>query len=64
MYLSVVPRIVVVVSGSKVDSMGKLLKTVAIWQGELNLGWREEEIADVASYLNLRYYGFSITDSK
>ena len=42
--------------GVKVGSWGKLLQTVTVWQGEMQLGWQAEEIADVASYLNRRYY--------
>ncbi|MCG6862617.1 MAG: hypothetical protein LJE70_15260 [Chromatiaceae bacterium] len=42
---------------SKVDSWGKLLQMVAVWQAEMNLGWKPEDVADVASYLNRRYYG-------
>ena len=42
--------------GTKVNSWGKLLQLVAVWQGEMQLGWQAEEIADVASYLNRRYY--------
>jgi hypothetical protein len=30
---------------------------VAVWQAEMNLGWKPEDVADVASYLNRRYYG-------
>ena len=48
--------------GSKVTSWGKLLKMVAIWQGEMQLGWQAEDIADVASYLDRRYYRFPSTD--
>ena len=43
---------------SKVDSWGKLLNMVAMWQGEMKLGWWAEDVTDVASYLNLRYYRF------
>jgi len=41
---------------SEVDSWDKLLHMVAMWQGEMRLGWRVEEVADVASYLNWVYY--------
>jgi hypothetical protein len=41
---------------SKVDSWGKLLHLVAIWQQEMELGWRAQEVMDVASYLNRVYY--------
>jgi len=44
--------------GRKADSWGKLLQMVEIWQGEMHLGWRVEEIADVASYLNRHFYRF------
>ena len=44
---------------SKVDSWGKLLNMVAMWQGEMKLGWWAEDVTDVASYLNLRYYRFA-----
>jgi hypothetical protein len=43
---------------SEVDSWGKLLHMVTMWQEEMRLGWRAEEVADVASYLNWVYYGF------
>lgn len=34
------------------------------WQAYAKLGWREEDIADVALYLNARYYKFSSTELK
>lgn len=34
------------------------------WQAYAKLGWREEDIADVALYLNTRYYKFSSTELK
>ena len=42
----------------KVDSWDKLLQMVRVWQGEMQLGWQAEDILDVASYLNRRYYRF------
>ena len=32
------------------------------WQASIGLGWSEEEITDVARYLNATYYGFPDTD--
>lgn len=43
-------------AASEIDSWARLRRTVAIWQGEMNLLWSEEEVRDVASYLNQRYY--------
>jgi len=43
---------------SKVDSRGKLMHLVAMWQEEMGLGWSAEEVADVAGYLNWAYYRF------
>ena len=34
------------------------------WQYNIGLGWRNEEITDVAYYLNAAYYGFPASDSK
>ena len=34
------------------------------WQADIGLSWSEEEITDVAQYLNLRHYGFPIPDQK
>ena len=34
------------------------------WQASIGLGWSEEEITDVAYYLNAVHYGFSVTDKK
>ena len=44
---------------SDLHSWGGLLHKVAVWQEEMRLGWRAEEVADVASYLNWIYYGFA-----
>jgi hypothetical protein len=35
-----------------------LLKEVSRWQGNIGLNWSQEEINDVALFLNKRYYGF------
>jgi hypothetical protein len=43
---------------SRVDSLGKLVHMVALWQEEMQLGWRAEDVADVTSYLNWVYYRF------
>ena len=42
----------------EVDSRDDLLRMVAMWQKEMRLGWHEEEVADVASYLDWVYYRF------
>lgn len=34
------------------------------WQASIGLAWSEEEITDVARYLNAAYYGFPDTDQK
>lgn len=34
------------------------------WQGNIGLGWSEDEITDVTRYLNTAYYHFSATDKK
>ena len=43
---------------SDVGSRDELLHMVDMWQAEMHLGWRKEEIADVASYLDWAYYRF------
>ncbi len=35
-----------------------LKSQVERWQKTSGLGWREEDVNDVARYLNARYYGF------
>lgn len=37
---------------------------VSRWQAYAKLGWREEDIVDVALYLNSRYYKFLSTEPK
>ena len=34
------------------------------WQGNIGLGWSEDEITDVARYLNIAFYHFPATDKK
>jgi mono/diheme cytochrome c family protein len=41
------------------------LKTqVKLWQSFSDLGWSEEDIIDVASYLNTHYYNFTNPEPK
>lgn len=43
----------------------KSLKTqVRLWQGYTKLRWSEEDINDVASYLNTHYYNFISPEQK
>lgn len=41
-----------------------LTAQVRRWQASIGLGWDEEEITDVAHYLNDIYYGFSDAEQK
>lgn len=34
------------------------------WQGNIGLGWSEDEITDVTRYLNIAYYHFPVADKK
>jgi mono/diheme cytochrome c family protein len=34
------------------------------WQAVIGLNWSEEEISDVAHYLNAIHYGFKVTEQK
>lgn len=34
------------------------------WQASIGLSWSEEEITDVAKYLNATHYGFPVVDQK
>lgn len=34
------------------------------WQASTGLGWSEEEITDVANYLNAAHYHFPVTEQK
>jgi mono/diheme cytochrome c family protein len=44
--------------------MDSLKFQVRRWQASIGLDWTEDEIADVASYLNAAYYGFQNVDQK
>ena len=37
---------------------------VARWQRNMGLGWNENEIVDVAGYLNTVYYHFPVTEQR
>lgn len=37
---------------------------VGRWQASIGLGWSEEEITEVARYLNAAHYHFPVTDQK
>lgn len=41
---------------SKVESLEQLRHQVWLWQAEMGLGWRAEEIDDVAAWLDWAYY--------
>lgn len=41
---------------SRTDSWHELIRVVGMWQQEMQLGWSEEEIQDVASWLDRRFY--------
>lgn len=45
-------------------NMDSLRFQVRRWQASIGLGWDEDEIADVVSYLNAAYYGFPYVDQK
>jgi len=38
----------------------RLKAEVDRWQKSASLGWRDEEVTDVARYLNARYYHFAL----
>ncbi|WP_455201988.1 hypothetical protein [Kaarinaea lacus] len=42
----------------KADSIAKIRHWVNRWQKELKLNWSENDIKDVANYLNDKYYQF------
>jgi len=44
----------------KVNNFDKLHSTVAACANGTNVGWFEEEIEDVSSYLNQKYYHFKV----
>jgi mono/diheme cytochrome c family protein len=41
-----------------------LITQVRRWQSNAGLGWTDDEILEVAQYLNHRYYHFSETDRR
>lgn len=43
----------------KVRSLDELQRQICNWQEEMELDWRRRDVADVLSYLNWLYYGFS-----
>lgn len=43
--------------GRKVDSLNELRRRVAAWSEHAGLGWNDEDIGDVADYLNRTFYG-------
>lgn len=47
-----------------VTDWNSLKVQVRRWQASSGLNWGEEEITDVAHYLNAAHYGFPITDQK
>jgi mono/diheme cytochrome c family protein len=42
--------------GRKVDSVNELRRRVAAWSDHGGLGWSDEDIGDVADYLNRTFY--------
>lgn len=40
-------------------SFGDVLAYVVRWNSQLGIGWRKEDINDVARYVNDTYYGFN-----
>jgi mono/diheme cytochrome c family protein len=43
----------------RATSVAELRKWVSTWSFHASLGWTDEEIDDVADYMNRRYYHFS-----
>lgn len=46
------------------NGWNSLKAQVRRWQANIGLVWSEEEITDVAHYLNATYYGFPATDQQ
>lgn len=44
--------------GRKVGSMNALRRSVAAWSVHAGLGWNDEDIGDVADYLDRTFYRF------
>ena len=49
---------------SLVTNMDSLKFQVRRWQASIGLNWTEDELTDVAGYLNATYYGFRDVDQK
>lgn len=45
--------------GKLVNDWDSLEEQVRRWQQAASLGWRDEDIVEVAHYLNDRFYGFT-----
>lgn len=43
--------------GRKVGSLNELRRRVAAWSVHAGLGWNDEDIGDVADYLDRTFYG-------
>lgn len=43
----------------KIDSQADLVKAVSFCNNNLNVGWFEDEVEQVADYLNQKYYHLS-----
>jgi hypothetical protein len=41
---------------SRSDSWEELMRLVQMWQAEMGLGWSEEDVQDVALWLDWRFY--------
>jgi len=41
---------------SRIETWERLQETVRIWQEEMRLGWRDEDILDVSRFLDARFY--------
>jgi hypothetical protein len=41
---------------SRVDSWTELRRLVNMWQADMGLGWTDEDVRDVAAWLNRRFY--------
>lgn len=44
----------------RASSLDELHKWVATWSWHANLGWSDEDITDVADYLNRHFYNFAV----
>jgi mono/diheme cytochrome c family protein len=48
--------------GRVATDWASLVEQVAAWQGRAGLGWSGDDIAEVARFLNQRYYGFALPE--